>query len=309
MQPASKSNEFESMMRAALPFALLALLPVSAEAQIRGSERATVSQTSDGTVVTVDYARPQTRGRTPVFGGLIGWGHVWTPGANEATVFETSKAVTLDGTEVPSGRYSVWFVPAESGPWELILDPDDTRYHTQPPAPAADQIRLEVSPETVEHTEGLTWDFPSVDSKGMALRFRWADTAVSFRIDIEPTRVLTVDEASAAPLVGRYTVTMAGPPPPGAPAGAEPPTMEVDVRYVAGQLQGEFLGGPPMGPDVFALVPVAEGVFNPAWMMDGEIFETEVDMYFEFNVAEGRAESFDVRGLEDRLMMRGERVR
>ncbi|NNF14022.1 MAG: DUF2911 domain-containing protein [Gemmatimonadetes bacterium] len=287
----------------------LAVVPAPTTAQIRGSERAVVSQTSDGTVVTIDYARPHTRGRTPVFGGLVPWGHVWTPGANEATVFETSKPLTLEGAEVPAGRYSVWLVPAESGPWEMVLDPNDALYHTQPPAPVDDQIRLQVSPTSVEHTEGLTWEFPAVDSRGMVLRFRWAETGLPLRIDIEPTRVLTVDGASGARLVGRYDVEMAGPPPPGAPAGAEMPPMALEVWFDDGRLLGQIEGGPPGLPNTLAFIPVAEGVFNPAWMMDGVIFETEVDMYFEFDPSGDQAGSFDVRGLEDRLMMRGERIR
>lgn len=47
--------------------------------------------------------------------------------------------------------------------------------------------------------------------------------------------------------------------------------------------------------------------FNPAWYMDGEMFETEVDMFFEFTLEDGIATGFDVRGLEDRLMMRARR--
>ncbi|MEQ8330345.1 MAG: DUF2911 domain-containing protein [Longimicrobiales bacterium] len=66
-----------------LTAALAAWTPL--EAQIRGSERAMIRQQADGTTLTIDYGRPHIRGREPVFGGLIEWGHVWTPGANWAT--------------------------------------------------------------------------------------------------------------------------------------------------------------------------------------------------------------------------------
>lgn len=290
--------------------ALLSLcLPPTTEAQIRGSERSTVSQTSDGTTVTIDYARPHTRGRTPVFGGLVPWHHTWTPGANEATTFEATSDVHLNGVGVPQGRYSVWMVVREDAPWEVVLDPRDLLYHTQSPGTTDDQIRFEVQPEPAEDTEALTWDFPSVDPQGMALRFRWATTSIPFRVDVPPTVMLTVDAASASPLVGEYTLEMMGPPPEGMPPGVEMPPLSLEVSFTGERLEGVIHGAPPMLPNEMVLVPVAENVFNPAWMMDGAVFETEVDMFFEFDVLDGRAAGFDVRGLEDRLMMRGTRGR
>ena len=84
--------------------------------------------------------------------------------------------------------------------------------------------------------------------------------------------------------------------------------MQVEVRYEGDQLVGDIAGAPPGMPAEFMFIPVADFVFNPAWMMNGQIMETEVDMYFEFSVKGGEpAAGFDVRGLEDRLMMRGQR--
>ena len=100
-----------------------------------------------------------------------------------------------------------------------------------------------------------------------------------------------------------------GPPPPDAPPGAEPPAMLVELHYEGAQLLGTMNGGPAGLPSEFALLPVAENVFNPGWIMDGGIFEVEVDMYFEFEVHDGQASGYDVRGLQDRLMMRATRSR
>src|SRR5512138_77827 len=58
-------------------------------AQVRASERGSVSQTVDGTVIEVDYGRPRLKGRIP-FGGIVHWGEVWTPGANSATTLRVS---------------------------------------------------------------------------------------------------------------------------------------------------------------------------------------------------------------------------
>jgi hypothetical protein len=58
---------------------LLLLVPAGLSAQMRASERGAVSQTIDGTVITIDYSRPQVRGRDSLFGGVEKWGAVWTP--------------------------------------------------------------------------------------------------------------------------------------------------------------------------------------------------------------------------------------
>ena len=296
---------FKRLAVATLSAALF--LPPPLDAQIRGSERSRISQMSDGTTVIIDYARPHVRGRLPIFGGLVGWGHVWTPGANEATTFEVDNDVRLNGVDVAAGRYSVWLIPAE-GPWELVLDPNDRLYHTQPPEESDGQVRMLVTPEETEFTEALTWEFPLVETTGMALRFRWAETSIPLEIEVPPSRALSVSAEAAAQLTGTYEMTFQGPPPPEAPPDAVPPVMSVELRYEDDALVGTLGGGPPGMPNEFTLIPVAEHVFNPAWMMEGAIFETEVDMYFEFNVEDGQAAGFDVRGLEDRLMMRGRRT-
>jgi Protein of unknown function (DUF2911) len=297
-----------SHVTAVTAVAYLLLLPLATHGQVRGSERSTVSQISDGTKVTIDYARPHARGRTPVFGGLVPWGHTWTPGANEATTLHVSNGIVLNDVDVPEGRYSVWMIPTE-GIWEIVLDPNDLLYHTQPPGPRPEQIRFEVSPEEVAFTEALTWDFPQVDREGMALRFSWGTQSVPFRIEVQSTAVTTVSAEAVDAIVGRYEMMFEGPPPPEAPAGTVSPVMMVELRYEDDQLLGSVTGAPPGLPSEFALLPVAQNVFNPAWLMDGEIFETEVDMFFEFDVQNGQATGYDVRGLGDRLMMRAVRGR
>ena len=61
-------------------------------------------------MVTINYARPRARGRSPLFGKVVRWGDTWTPGANWATTLEVSREVRLDGHPIPKGKYSVWFV-------------------------------------------------------------------------------------------------------------------------------------------------------------------------------------------------------
>lgn len=281
--------------------------------QVRGSEPSTVAQTVDGTVVTVEYARPHLRGRSPIFGGTVRWGETWTPGANWATTFEFSRDVRLQDRQVPAGRYSVWLIPREEGPWELVLDPNHRLYHTQHPEPHDGQLRWDVQPASGPEVEALTFDFPLVEPGGTDLRFRWADTRIDLRVDVEPSPVPVITAEEGARYAGAYEMRF--PPPPGMEeAGPEdesgPPVgdLRLELRWTGEALEGA-LPGPPQQPELpFRLIPVTEHVFHPAWLQDGEVFETEVDMWFEFTTEDGRVTGLDIRGLEDALMATGRRV-
>src|SRR3989449_7459114 len=67
-----------------------------------------------GATVAVRYSRPSMRGRV-VFGNVVPWNQVWRTGANEATVLETSADLTVAGTAVPAGKYSLWTIPSPTG--------------------------------------------------------------------------------------------------------------------------------------------------------------------------------------------------
>ena len=175
--------------RARPSVAVAVLLVVSvaagpAAAQVRASERARISQTVDGTTITIDYARPRMRGRRPIFGGLVHWGEVWTPGANMATTLETDRDIAIDGHQVPRGEYSVWLVVAREGPWTLVLDPDAGRFHTNRPREAPGQIRFPVAAQAAPETEVLTWSFPEISASGTTAVMHWADRAVRLPITV-----------------------------------------------------------------------------------------------------------------------------
>jgi hypothetical protein len=71
-------------------------------------------------LIRVHYNRPYKKGRE-VFGGLVPYGQVWRTGANEATVFETNKALKFDGNVLIPGKYSVWTIP-DSVSWQVIFN-------------------------------------------------------------------------------------------------------------------------------------------------------------------------------------------
>lgn len=261
-------------------------------AQIRASERGSVAQTVDGTTVAVDYARPRVRGRDSVFGGVVHWGEVWTPGANWATTLTTDRDVTVNGHPVAAGSYSVWFeVHPET--WTVILDPEPRRFHTAPPPAAEHQVRFPLRPEPAPHHEMLSWWFAEVKPTGALLRFAWATSAVSFAIRVEPSMSFTVAPAVADPLVGAWRLT-----------GMDADTSAGEIRYEDGHLVLHWPAFPPEFAEMW-LVALGEGMFRPVFLADGEPFDVEEGMVLEFTPLAGRATKFEVRGLGDELMGTG----
>lgn len=284
---------------AAAVLALGAVLPGSAEAQVRASERGSVSQTIDGTVVAIDYGRPQTRGRDTLYGGVIPWGKVWTPGANWATTLETNRDITIDGQPLAAGRYSVWFQVKE-GAWTAIFDPSHHRYHIQPPEESAQQVRLEVRPEPASFVEVLTWSFPEVRPTGATLQMAWGDTAVALDIGVHPSRPLTVEPELAERFIGSYRLKQGAPFAEGEGA--------FDISYEDGRLVGRWEHAPNDLLRTVWLVHLGEGMFMPVETKDGELVDAQADIVFEFDPVEGRANGFELRILGDMLAGTATRV-
>jgi hypothetical protein len=281
---------------------LLALLPTCVSAQIRGSERGEITQVVNGTKISIDYGRPHVRGRT-MLGDEIGWGHVWTPGANLATTIEFSKDAHFVGVPVAAGRYSMWMIPAEGGEWEVVLDPNAELYHTQPPERHDGQIVVVVQPQEAALREALTFTFTLVEPSGTDLEMAWERVVLPLRIDVEAKPIPTMTESEAAPYLGGYEMA----PPPGAPLPpGMPPLFVAELALVDGRMIWSI--PTPEGPSESMLIPAAEHIFQLGLMLDGELFEVEQDMYFEFHVEDGVVVGLDVRGLEDALMVSGKKV-
>ena len=103
----------------ALGLGVLALV-ARVNAQPPGSPHETVKATVGGASISVEYGRPYMRGRK-IMGSLVPYGQVWRTGADAATTLSTSKALVIGGAEVPSGKVTLFTLPAEAG-WKLIIN-------------------------------------------------------------------------------------------------------------------------------------------------------------------------------------------
>jgi Protein of unknown function (DUF2911) len=275
-------------------------VPTFAVAQIRASERSTLTQTVDGTVITLDYARPRLRGRSQVFGTQVKWNEVWTPGANWATTLEASKPITLDGHPIPKGKYSVWLVVRQSGPWTLVLDPDHRRYHEDPPDSNAAQVRIPVVPVAAPKTDVLTFFFPEIRVNGGTLAMQWAETRISVEFRVEPSYAIATPEDVAAAYVGRYHFIWKP------VKGFRPDTLELVITYEKGSLYGTFVPHDPYWGK-FVLIRLADGELMPGVFRNGELYEVYRDFAFGFKGPKARPDVLEVRDDDDTVVATGTR--
>jgi hypothetical protein len=297
----SRSTLLLVALAAPLPLCPSALL----SGQVRASEAASLSQTIDGTKLSLTYSRPRARTRDSLFGKIVTWGEVWTPGANMATTLELSKSAKLNGHPVPKGKYSVWMVVRASGDWTFVLDPRAELYHMQHPDSTAQQIRFGVRTAEKPFLEVLTWSVPEVSVDGATHAMQWGTTYVPIDVQVEPSYQLGFPERESGPYLGRYEYSWKG-----APADTTKP-VTFTVTYEKGNLMGRW--DPAPFPDLpewsrFALIRIKGDWFIPAYLDErGGMLEVEKGMVFEFTVASGRASGIDVRGEDDKLMATAKR--
>jgi hypothetical protein len=74
----------------------------------------------DDLTIKVFYNRPYKKGRE-IFGKLVPYGKVWRTGANEATTFETTKDLKIEGKILRKGIYSLWTIPGPDK-WTIIFN-------------------------------------------------------------------------------------------------------------------------------------------------------------------------------------------
>jgi hypothetical protein len=264
----------------------LANVPALIQAQM-ASEKGSVSQTIDGTTITIEYSRPVARGRTP-FPDVVHWGRTWTPGANWATTIDVDKPVLLNGDSLPKGKYSVWMIPAQDS-WTVMFNRDEHRFHTQPPSSSDEQLRLTVKPMVGAHMETLAFEFPVVTRDGATLDMHWGTTVIPMRVTVAPSRPRSVDAQDRARYVGRYRLT------PAASQGGIPETT-LEVLDSAGQLHARLT------PALWGYDPTADlvpdrndGEFHLAFSRAGKFFGMETDGLIAFPEGRGPAASLELR--------------
>ena len=155
-------------------------------AQADKSKRASPPEHASGMVagsqITIDYSSPAVKGRK-IWGALVPYDKVWRTGANEATIFETSKDIKVEGKELKAGKYSLYTIPGEkqwvfifnskTGQWGINMDGSTTE------VPANDVLRVTVKPKkSSSFNERMKFD---ITKSGFVLRWENLEVPVSIK--------------------------------------------------------------------------------------------------------------------------------
>ena len=130
-------------------------------------------------MVTIDYSQPSIKGRTIGKDLEPKKGEVWRTGANEATVFETSKDIKVNGSTLSAGKYAL-FSLADEGEWTIIFNKTANQWGAYDYKMADDALRVKA-----KATKGN----PSAEKFTIAMdadgttKLLWGEHAVSFSLE------------------------------------------------------------------------------------------------------------------------------
>jgi hypothetical protein len=164
---------------------LLFVLSIGAFAQLnlpRESNRAAISQTIGDTVVSIVYHRPNTKARK-VWGELVPYGQVWRTGANEATTFEVSNDVKINGQVLPKGKYSLHSIPTETE-WTIIFNKTADQWGSYEYDAKQDALRVTAKPQTAGFHETMGLEFENIKGNTADVVIVWDKVKVPFTIDV-----------------------------------------------------------------------------------------------------------------------------
>lgn len=134
---------------------------------------------TDGQSITVDYSSPRAKGRK-IMGDLVPFGKVWRTGANEATSFVTTANLSIGGTAVPAGKYTMYTVPGEKS-WKLVINKQTGQWGTEyDQKQDLGRMDMEVS-KTSGPVENFTISFHEM-GKGCHMYLDWENTRATVEI-------------------------------------------------------------------------------------------------------------------------------
>jgi len=140
------------------------------------SPAATAKGTINGADITIVYSSPSVKGRA-IWGELVPYSKIWRAGANAATTFESSKALKIEGKDLPAGKYNLYVIP-EKGTATVIFS-KDAKMNAFNYDEAQDQLRVNVkTKKSAKLNESLVY---AVNKNNVTLSWENLDIPVSVK--------------------------------------------------------------------------------------------------------------------------------
>ena len=171
-------NTFQIKAAAFLMFALLFSAVTFAQNKPIESPRDSVSAVINGATITINYGSPSVKGRK-VFGELEKYGKVWRAGANDATTFETSKAITIEGKQLAAGKYTFFVIPEKDGKATVIFNSEAKQWGAYKYDEKKDALRVSIkSKKSAKLNESLVY---KVNKNNVTLSWENLDFPISVK--------------------------------------------------------------------------------------------------------------------------------
>jgi len=180
---------------------------------IRPSQKASVMQTIGVTDITITYSRPPVKGRT-IFADapasmearakgeatldnqnerkpgepIVPYNHVWRAGANEATLFQVTDDVLINGQPLKAGSYSLHTIPGKEE-WTVIFNSDPGQWGSFSYDNKKDALRVKTKPQMVaDNQEWLMYSFDPVSEDSAQVNIRWEKLRVPFTVQVKDVK-------------------------------------------------------------------------------------------------------------------------
>ena len=126
----------------------------------------------ESVTISVEFGSPSKKGRA-LWGALVPYDAVWRTGANEATTFESSGDLLVQGQPLPAGRYSVFTIPTATE-WTVIFNSQPDQWGAYEYDATRDALRVAATPAESDMAESM--EFVAGDAG--ALTLRWGKLAL-----------------------------------------------------------------------------------------------------------------------------------
>ena len=145
----------------------------------RKSKNGKTEGTIDGVAVTVEYGRPNVKGRK-IWDGLVPHDSVWRTGADEATTATFGEDVEIQGQKLAAGTYGLFTIPGDNE-WTVIFNNVAEQWGAFSYDSSKDALRVTAKPQPAEHVESMEFE---IEDSSVVLR--WEKLAVAFDVGRAP---------------------------------------------------------------------------------------------------------------------------
>ena len=148
------------------------------------SQLGKVVQKLGGTTIEINYSRPNAKGRK-IWGDLVPYGQVLRLGANESTKITTSGDITIGGSKLKKGTYSMFATPGEEK-WIFHFNSNLDAWGANDYSAESNILSIEASPKMVdspEAVESMQFTFENTIESKAEIILAWGMLTISIPVE------------------------------------------------------------------------------------------------------------------------------